>query len=133
MKTTNDLDQTASSKRKTRSLGLKADENKLKEIVEVLSKNSLTKKELADMIGVEKSLLTEGVFLAAAKLTKNIKFLESLGKESPGRTETSPKYMEKKGLLIQPSHFKNRGVATGQKYTVQFGKKGIITLRPTEE
>lgn len=133
MKTTKDVEQASPMKRKSRSAGLKADEGKLREIVEVLSKNTLTKKELADLIGVEKSLLTEGVFLAAAKLTKNIKFMESLGKESPGRTETSPKYVEKKGLLIQPSHFKNRGMVNGQKFSVQIGKRGIITLRPTEE
>jgi hypothetical protein len=131
VKTTDEKTNVTSTK-KTRRKGLKSDTDKLNKIIDLLtnSKEGITKSELAKKLAVDKILITDGVLLEAVKIAGNAKFLENLDRQSPGKSAVKPKYNVKKGLLVQPSLFANRGIADGQLYDVQFGKKGIITLRP---
>lgn len=132
---TNNADEKTNAKtKKTRRKGLKSDKKVLQQIIDLLieSKDGITKGDLAKKLNVDKILLTDGVLLEAVKIAGNTKFLENLDRQPPGKSEVKPKYNVKKGLLIQPSIFANRGITDGQLYDVQFGKKGIITLRPQD-
>lgn len=132
MKNNNKSADAAPQAKRSRRKGLKGDFEKLQEIIEVLTKSRLTKKELAEKIGVEKGLLTDGALLEAVKLAGNAKFLENLDRQPPGRSEQLPYYNEKKGILISQQLLKGHNIANGQKYTLQVGRKKIITLRPLD-
>lgn len=116
--------------KKTRRKGLKGDKEFLNRLILALKEEKLTKTQLANKLNEDEKLITDSVFLEAVFLTGNSKFLENLIKEPAGRRESDPQYKEGKGLLITRAHFRNRGVLDGQKYRIEFGRKGIITLRP---
>lgn len=132
--TKNADEKTNAKTKKTRRKGLKSDKNVLQQIIDLLieSKDGITKGDVAKKLNVDKILLTDGVFLEAVKMAGSAKFLENLDRQPPGKSEVKPKFNVKRGLLIQPSLFTNQGVVDGQLYDVQFGKKGIITLRPQD-
>ncbi len=113
-----------------------ADDNELlKKVVSLLEKEKLTKAELASKLSItDVKKLNDSVLLAAVKLARNSKFLDNLiEKKAGGGVRKDPKYGFKTGLHIQPWQFEGRGVVAGQRYTVTFGRKGIITLRPAAD
>ena len=106
----------------------------LKKLVSLLEKEKLTKAELAEKLAIgDAKKINDSFLLAAVRLSGDSKFLENLIEKAGGRVKKNPQYGEKAGLKIQPWQFDGRGVADGQGYTVQFGRAGIITLRPTKE
>ncbi len=132
MKKNTDETSNVTPTKKTRRKGLKSDKKVLQQIIDLIieSKDGITKSDLAKKLNVDKILLTDGVLLEAVKIAGNAKFLENLDRKPPGKSEVKPKYNVKKGLLIQPSLFANRETTDGQIYDIEFGRKGIITLRP---
>ena len=111
---------------------LSSDKEFLKKLVTILEKEKLTKEELAGRLKLDSGKkISDSILLACVKLTGNSGFLSNIVENSAGGgVRKNPKYAEKTGLHIQPWQFEGRGVTKDQRYTVQFGKKGIITLRP---
>ena len=120
---------------KAKRVRLAGNQDLLKKLVSILEKEKLTKAELAEKLGLASAnKLTDSVLLAAVKFAGNSKFLDNMvEKKAGGRVRKSPKFVEKTGLHIQPWQFEGRSVAEGQRYEVSFGRKGIITLRPTSD
>lgn len=119
---------------KVRTKRLTNDTDVLKKLVSLLEKEKLTKEELAKKLSLDNvKKLNDSVFLAAIKLSGNSKFLENLVEKAGGRVRKNSQYLAKRGLLIQPWQFIGRNIADGQRYSVTFGRKGSITLTPTDE
>jgi hypothetical protein len=111
------------------------DKELLKKIVKILEKEALTKEQLAEKLFIDDpKKFNDSCLLAAVKLAGNSNFLNNLiEKKAGGGVRKDPKYVIKTGLHIQHWQFDGRDVAEGQRYAVQFGKNGIITLRPVAE
>ena len=121
------------SDKKVRTKRLSNDTDKLKLLISHLSNESLTKTALAELLQVEPKALNDSVLLAATRLAGNTKFLDNLVvSKAGGGIRKNPQYAEKRGLIIPTWQFENKGITNGQRYAVEFGKKGIITLSPVD-
>ena len=125
--------ETKATPKQTR-VRLANDKELLKKLVSLLEKEKLTKEELAAKLNLDTKKLNDSVILAAVKHARDSKFLDNLIEiKAGGGVRKDPKYSLKTGLKIQSWQFEGRDIADGQRYTVTFGKKGLITLRPVAE
>ncbi|MBB5348707.1 hypothetical protein JWG42_07630 [Desulfoprunum benzoelyticum] len=121
-------------KPKQRRVRLGNDTEFLGKLIAILEKEKLTKEELAQRLGLDNAKkISDTVLLAAVKLAGDSAFLANLGGKTSGRTKKGAQYAQKKGLVIPAWLFEGKNVADGQRFEVQFGRKGIITLRPQAE
>ena len=111
---------------------LSSDKEFLKKLVSVLGKECLTKEQLSEKLNIsDAKKLTDKIFLAAVKLEGNALFLDNLvEKTSGGRAKKGAEYSQKKGLIIPSWMFEGKDLIDGQQYIVEFGRKGIIHIRP---
>lgn len=106
----------------------------LKKLVSILEKEKLTKDELAAQLNIDSKKLNDSIILAAVKHAGNSHFLDNLiEKKAGGGVRKDPKYGLTSGLKIPAWQFEGRGITEGQRYTVTFGRKGLITLRPVAD
>lgn len=110
------------------------DKELLKKLVSLLEKEKLTKDELAKKLAIgDAKKINDSFLLAAVRLSGDSKFLNNIIEKAGGRVKRNPQYSEKAGLKIQSWQFEGKKTVDGQKYTVHFGRTGVITLRPTKE
>jgi hypothetical protein len=118
-------------KAKQRRVRLGNDREFLGNLVAILEKEKLTKEDLAQRLGLDNAKkISDTVLLAAVKLAGDSSFLANLGGKTTGRIKKGAQYAQKKGLVVPAWLFEGKNVADGQRFEVQFGRKGIITLRP---
>lgn len=119
------------NKPKQKRARLGNDKEFLNKLVTILEKEKLTKEELAQRLGLDNAKkISDTVLLAAVKLAGDSSFLTNIGGKTSGRIKKGAQYAQKKGLVIPAWMFEGKTVADGQQFMVQFGRKGIITLRP---
>ena len=109
-----------------------ANKTKLKELVDLLVADKLTRKELAQKLNIPtEKIFNDAVFMAAMRATGNTTFIDNLLPDDRGRQKTDPTYVEKRGILITSRHFKDLNITDKQKYSFEFDNKTkVITLRP---
>mgnify|MGYP001050257007 FL=1 len=121
-------------KAKQRRVRLGNDREFLGNLVAILEKEKLTKEDLAQRLGLDNAKkISDTVLLAAVKLAGDSSFLANLGGKTTGRIKKGAQYAPKKGLVVPAWLFEGKNIADGQRFEVQFGRMGIITLRPQTE
>ena len=121
-------------KAKQRRVRLGNDREFLGNLVAILEKEKLTKEDLAQRLGLDNAKkISDTVLLAAVKLAGDSSFLANLGGKTTGRIKKGAQFAQKKGLVVPAWLFEGKNIADGRRFEVQFGRKGIITLRPQTE
>ena len=121
-------------KAKQRRVRLGNDREFLGNLVAILEKEKLTKEDLAQRLGLDNAKkISDTVLLAAVKLAGDSAFLANLGGKTTGRIKKGAQFAQKKGLVVPAWLFEGKNIADGRRFEVQFGRKGIITLRPQTE
>jgi len=121
---------------KIRRLRLSSDKNFLMTLIATLSKEICTKEQLAEKLGLpDAKKINDTVLLAAIRLQGDSIFMENLiEKRTSSKIRKNPTFSKKRGLVIPASMFDEKQVvAEGQQYIVEFGRKGLIHLRPKTE
>lgn len=122
-----------SEKPRQKRVRLGSDKDVLKKLVAILSKEKVTKQELAGRLNLDAKKLTDSVFLAAVKLQGESSFLANLAEKTGGRAKKGASFKGNRGLLIPAWMFVGKNPEDGQEYIVEFGRKGLIHLRPKTE
>lgn len=126
--------ESTTSSPKQRRKRLASDQEFLKKLIATLSKEICTKEQLAEKMGLATKKITDSVLLAAIRLQGDSIFMDNLIEKRPAaKARKGAIFSTKRGLVIPAWMFDGKQVVDQQKYIVEFGRKGLVHLRPRDE